>query len=68
MAVENECQVIATTHSYECIQGAAESVNIDTFGDIFAYVRLDKGKDGIKAKVYDFETLDYSIETGWEVR
>lgn len=58
-------QVIATTHSYECIKGASEAMkeNID-----FGYIRLDNVSDKIVAKSMSSEQLKIAIESNLEVR
>lgn len=60
------CQIIATTHSYEClaslVEGTAKSAN-----DI-NYIRLERRENDIVNKEYDYEMLQVAIEQGWEVR
>ncbi|MCL2014840.1 MAG: ATP-binding protein [Defluviitaleaceae bacterium] len=68
LAIKNNCQVIATTHSYECIEGAAEGVQDSNLQDYFAFTRLDREEGTIKPKRYTFGSLERSINTGWEVR
>ncbi|MCL1997579.1 MAG: AAA family ATPase [Turicibacter sp.] len=68
LAVEGGCQVIATTHSYECVQGATEGVHEGNLQDYFSFTRLDREEGTIKPKRYTIGSLERSINTGWEVR
>ena len=68
LAVQEKCQIIATTHSYECINGAFEGVQAAGIEDSFAYIRLDKNENGIIPKTYTFDALGRSLDTDWEVR
>lgn len=62
------CQIIATTHSYECLQSATSGLS--KYKNDFSYIRLEKMKDNnrISAKYYDYEVLNSALEKGWEVR
>lgn len=61
------CQIFATTHSYECVTKAFESFNDDQ--ESLNYIRMAKYDDGtINPKVYDYKTLCAAIENGMEVR
>ena len=62
------CQVIATTHSYEIIKAANEGLQGSLVEPEFSYVRLEKGDKGIEAKTYPFSVLGAALERGWEVR
>lgn len=71
------CQIITTTHSYECIQAAILGLadnnkddNRDGNKDDFSYFRLEKNKkkNSISAKYYDYDVLNSALENGWEVR
>ena len=62
------CQVIATTHSYECLQAAYEGVAQANIADEFRYVRLDRLDKDIVATTYTHEILGAALERGWEVR
>ena len=60
IAVENDVQVFATTHSYECVRTAAE-----VLGDGEPrFFRLQNGR----AVDYPPKTLDNAITAGMEVR
>ena len=63
---ESKTQVIATTHSIECIKGALDAMNEDDEGD-FAYYRISKF-DGMKAFRFDRYKLDIAFNTELEVR
>lgn len=69
-AREFNCQVIATTHSYECLQAATEGTTRAGLADDFSYIRLDRiPKDNeIVAKVYSNDVLTAALGRGWEVR
>lgn len=58
-------QVIATTHSYECIKGASDAMS-ET--EDFGYIRLDNVSDNIIAKSMSSEQLKIAIESDLEVR
>ena len=64
-AIEANTQVIATTHSYECIQGASDAIGIDSR---FGYVRLDSINDQIVAKCMNAEQLKMALDSALEVR
>lgn len=61
------CQVFATTHSYECLTAAYQGCTGEYAADL-GYVRLDKTEGNIVAKNYTHEMLGAAIERGWEVR
>ena len=58
-------QVIATTHSYECIKGASEAMEENSD---FGYIRLDNISDNIVAKSMSSKQLKIAIESNIEVR
>lgn len=60
-------QVFATTHSWECIKAASEAFSTAEPYD-FCYHRLEQIGDIIKAVSFDRDTLQSTIETGWEIR
>lgn len=67
-ALEFNCQIIATTHSYECLQAAFEGTANAGLSDEFRYVRLDRIGEDIIAKTYSHAMMGAAIERGWEVR
>jgi hypothetical protein len=68
LAAETKCQVFATTHSYECLSGAAGLADNDVNGDLFRFIRLDRQDDGIVPRAFDNDSLGYAIRNDWEVR
>ena len=66
-AREFNCQVIATTHSYECLRAAYNGFSSDLQND-FTYLRLDRIDNETKAKIFDFDMLKVAIDTNSEVR
>lgn len=62
-----DCQILGTTHSYECMQAAAIGLKGLTEPE-FAYIRLDRVKDQTDTSVYSFPVLEAALESGWEVR
>lgn len=61
------CQVFATTHSYECIQ-AAQRAFADNGEEDLAFIRLERRGDDIRAIVADEESLETAIGHRWEMR
>jgi len=67
VAEKVNCQVISTTHSYECLQAACKG-NED-YKNNFSYIRLEKNdKNEISAKTLSHEILETALENSWEVR
>lgn len=63
-ALQFDAQVIATTHSYECVMAAHEALS-----DEWRLHRLDRTKDGSSQCVtYDTETVEAAIRHDLEVR
>lgn len=67
-AQEFNCQIFATTHSYECLQAAYEGLAQAGMSEEFRYIRLDRTGDNVIAKTYSHQLLGTAIERGWEVR
>lgn len=67
IAREEDLQVFATTHSYECIRSAHQAFSSETQYDL-ALHRLERTGDDVKAVTYDKTTLETSIEMNLEVR
>ena len=61
------CQVIATTHSYECVKAAIAGVR-QLSEPRFTYIRLDRDKDAIVPKVYAYSILEAAINSDMEIR
>lgn len=66
-ALEFDCQVIGTTHSYECLQAAFKAFK-GQMEQNFTFVRLDKIDDRLVAKTFDFDLLKAAIDSNMEVR
>jgi hypothetical protein len=66
LAYETNCQIIATTHSHECISGAAGIATASP--NLFRYVRLERNEGTILPKIFDNDSYVYAIEHDWEVR
>jgi predicted ATPase len=66
-ARQNDVQVFATTHSYECINAAREALALDEPYDL-ALHRLDRVNGAIQAVRYDKDTIEYALEMSHEVR
>ena len=60
------CQVIATTHSYENIIGAVEGVK--DYPEDFSYYRLGYDKDGLKSFRSSYDLLKSALRSDMEVR
>ncbi|BBB91077.1 MAG TPA: AAA family ATPase [Methylomusa anaerophila] len=67
-AQDFDCQVIATTHSYECLQSAHEGVNNVNASNEFTYIRLDRNNDNIIPKIFTNKLLDVALSSNMEVR
>lgn len=66
-AREYNCQVICTTHSYECLEAAQEGISGE-LADDFSYVRIDREKNKRVAKCFDHEMLSMALKNNMEVR
>jgi predicted ATPase len=60
------CQVIATTHSYENIIGAVEGVK--DYPEDFSFYRLGYDKEGLKSFRSSYDLLKSAIRSDMEVR
>lgn len=60
------CQVIATTHSYECLSSLI--LGTKSSKEDIAYIRLERNEDKILSKEYEYDMLSVATEQGWEVR
>ena len=66
-AREYDCQVICTTHSYECLEAAYEGLSGELASD-FNYIRIDRTENKTVAKCFDHGMLKVAIDTNMEVR
>ena len=60
------CQLITTTHSYECLQAAHEGLS--EMPDDFRYIRLHRKDDEISAKLSNYDMIGTALKTNLEVR
>lgn len=67
LAREYNVQIIATTHSYECIEAAHKSFKQDAEYDFILH-RLDKAGERIEDVTYDKETLEAALKSDMEIR
>ena len=65
LASETNCQIIATSHSYECINGASD---LATNTDLFRFVRFDRKGECIVPHAFDDESFSFAVGNEWEVR
>ena len=63
----NDIQVLATTHSWDCVRGFAEAAADFERGD-GVLVRLDRNDKELRAVVYSKDALETAAEQGIEVR
>lgn len=68
VARDCDCQIVATTHSYECIVGAVEGMKMAQREEDFCYYRLERNGTGNNAYRYATELLESAITTDMEVR
>ena len=66
-ARENNVQVLATTHSWDCVSGFAKAAKSDVQTE-GALVRIDRRGDGLKAAWYSEKNLSIAAEQRIEVR
>lgn len=66
-ARQNDCQVIATTHSQESIAAAHEAIGGDEEQDL-TYIRLAREGEQVKAYTLSSEALEAAMEGWLEVR
>ena len=66
-AQRNNVQVLATTHSWDCVKGFAQAANEseDVEGVL---VRLERVPAGLKAITYDESRLEIAARSNIEVR
>ena len=67
-AHESNCQVIATTHSYECVAGAIEGMEKADMKDSFCLFRLAQEKNGRCAHRFSYDVLCTALDAEMEVR
>lgn len=68
VAEKYNCQIFATTHSYECLASVIDGI-IPEKRDEFRYFRIENTEENIQVgKIFTYETLEAAINNGWEVR
>lgn len=67
LARKYNVQIIATTHSHECVEAAHKSFKEDEKYDFLLH-RLDRVGDSLDDVTYDQETLEVALNTDLEVR
>ena len=66
-AMDNNTQIIATTHSKDLISGAVEGIPSELKNE-FKYMRIERKENDFKTKSYDFKTLSVALESELEIR
>ena len=67
MAIDNNIQVFATTHSIDCIKGFAQAAS-EFESDEGVLIRLEKLEDTIQAVTYPEHEACIAAEQGIEMR
>lgn len=67
-AQESNSQVIATTHSYECVAGAVEGMEKADMKDDFCFFRLAQEKNGRHAYRFSSDVIRTALDAEMEVR
>ncbi len=62
-----DCQVFATSHSYEIVRGAVKGLQ-DLLSPDFAFYRLDAESSKIHARRYDFDAIQHAVSDEIEIR
>jgi AAA15 family ATPase/GTPase len=62
-----DCQIIATTHSYDTIKAFNNVINQENASK-FSYIRFGRTEDIIKPYIFSSETLNYSLSSNLELR
>lgn len=68
LAAQFNCQIVATTHSRECIQCAVEGFAETDHRDDLQFLRLDRLGEKTEATTYDPKELASAIDAKFEVR
>lgn len=64
----DDTQIIATTHSFECISAAAEAAEAESMTDLFGLIRLDRTDSGTRASTYSWDQIATAVSHNLEVR
>lgn len=62
------CQVVVTTHSYECLEAACAGIEERGMENEMSYIRLERKKGKIAPEVYTFDDLKGALLEDLEVR
>ena len=62
----HDCQLITTTHSYECLRAAHEGLS--EMPEEFRYIRLHRKGEDVSAKLSNYDMIGTAIKTNLEVR
>ncbi|MCL2049592.1 MAG: AAA family ATPase [Defluviitaleaceae bacterium] len=68
LTIETGCQVFATTHSSECIDGSLKLATSSENPDLFRFVRLDRVEGVVVPKIFSNDSFEYAVNNNWEVR
>jgi AAA15 family ATPase/GTPase len=68
LSAETDCQIFATTHSYECISGAIDAATDNPNGGALSYVRLGLKGGKIVPHVFSKDLLAHALKSEMEVR
>lgn len=67
-AKENNCQIIANTHSADLLRGAVRGLDKTALKDRLSYIRLDNSGSTIKGHIFDSNLINCALESEMEVR
>lgn len=67
-AKENNCQIIANTHSADLLRGAVRGLDKIALKDRLSYIRLDNSGSTIKGHIFDSNLINCALESEMEVR
>ena len=67
-AKESGCQIICTTHSYECIKSALEAISAVDMSNNFCLYRIERTAKGNQAHRYNEDLARFAIDAHMEVR
>ena len=68
LSAETNCQVFATTHSYECINAASVLTSNTNTSELFRFIRIDRNDGRITPHIFDTDSFEYAVKNNWEIR
>lgn len=68
LACDYNCQIIASTHSYECIAGVTEGIKDKDKAEKFSFYRIERSNERESAYRYSFDELSFAVASNMEVR